>query len=74
MTKNKINFQNFVEDSNSKLFVLTNKVDQLLLKLNKIEDFKNVIGTSPTTTEQVYGVCRPVTTKKARILWVRLPL
>ena len=47
MAKNKINFQNFVEDSNSNVFVLTNKVDQLLLILSKIEDFKNVSGTTP---------------------------
>ena len=63
MAKNKINFQNFVEDSNSNFFVLTNKIDQLLLKLSKIEDFKNVSGTTPITTEQVYE-WRPVTTKK----------
>ena len=40
------------------------------------QDFKNDNGTrtTPTTTEQVYGVWRPVTTKKAGILWARPPL
>ena len=62
MAKNKINFQNSVEDSNSNFF------DQLLLKLSKIEDFKKNVAT---TTEQVW---EPVTTKKEEILWRRPPL
>ena len=70
MANNKINFKNFVEDSNSNFVKLTNKVDQLLLKLSKIEDFKKNVAT---TTEQVY-VWRPVTTKKEEILWRRPPL
>ena len=70
MANNKINFKNFVEDSNSNFVKLTNKVDQLLLKLSKIEDFKKNVAT---TTEQVYA-WRPVTTKKEEILWRRPPL
>ena len=70
MANNKINFKNFVEDSNSNFIKLSNKVDQLLLKLSKIEDFKKNVAT---TTEQVY-VWRPVTTKKEEILWRRPPL
>ena len=68
MANNKINFKNFVEDSNSNFVTLTNKVDQLLDKLSKIEDFKKNVAT---TTEQVW---RPVTTKKEEILWRRPPL
>ena len=70
MANNKINFKNFVEDSNSNFVKLTNKVDQLLDKLSKIEDFKKNVAT---TTEQVYA-WRPVTTKKEEILWRRPPL
>ena len=68
MANNKINFKNFVEDSNSNFVKLTNKVDQLLDKLSKIEDFKKNVAT---TTEQVW---EPVTTKKEEILWRRPPL
>ena len=51
-----------------------NIISQLLLKFDKMDqDFKNDTRTS-STTEQVYGVWRPVTTKKAGIVWVRPPL
>ena len=71
MVENKKNFQNFVQESNSKFSVLTNKVELLLNKTE--QDFKSVNGTT-STTEQVYGVWRHVTTKKAGIIWVRPPL
>ena len=42
-----------------------NIISQLLLKFDKMDqNFKNVVTLS--ATEQVYGVWRPVTTKKNR--------
>ena len=49
-----------------------NIISQLLLKFDKMDqDFKNFTRTS-STTEQVYGVWRPVTTKKEGILYTQL--
>ena len=76
---NQINFElNNQSDEITKLHSknnnLMNIISQLLLKFDKMDqDFKNVITRTSSTTEQVYGVWRPVTTKKAGILRVRPP-
>ena len=75
---NQINFKlNNQSDEITKLHSknnnLMNIISQLLLKFDKMDqNFKNVVTSS--TTEQVYGVWRPVTTKKAGLVWVRPPL
>ena len=75
---NQINFKlNNQSDEITKLHSknnnLMNIISQLLLKFDKMDqNFKNVVTSS--TTEQVYGVWRPVTTKKAGPVWVRPPL
>ena len=47
------------------------------ININKLRDDLKYFGitrATPTTTEQVHGVWRPATTRKADILWVRPPL
>ena len=61
----KLNNQSYeITKLHSKNNNLMNIISQLLLKFDKMDqNFKNVVTSS--TTEQVYGVWRPMTTKRA---------
>ena len=62
--------QKLVQDQWALLYEQDNKKD----KLRDYLKYFGITRATPTTTEQVYGVWRPETTKKAGILWVRPPL
>ena len=62
--------QKLVQDQWALLYEQVNKIDKLR---DDLKYFGRARATQ-TTTEQAFGVWRPVTTKKEGIFWVRPPL